>query len=370
MLVATGTLTTTRRSRRWASSASSVHSRSCCTISVVSRCRASSDPLPCRFDTMITPASAERDARPCRSAAQTAPGLGAVPRSQTITGGRKPQSGTREASRRAPRPAQQQHPPLRLGPRRSRAGHTTALPGGGPRNPAGAELPRTEGVQFCATAADECPVQHDEPGDILAATATDGSGAGGSSAAPAGVLAGEPPALPTEPLPAPRVRPLTRRRHVRVPGATAGGVERLAWHGGEVEPESTVAAVSVVPGASLPARAVPRPRPAGADLDALLAGEELGCRPGRHRRDSAAWALLRSVPGWRPSPPARDGDAEPVPTEPVHAEPVPAAGGPPPCGGGPGPPGPGWGGSPVRPAPPGSPPGKGPAWSPPTSPPW
>ena len=167
-------------------------------------------------------------------------------------------------------------------------------------------------------------MQHDEPGDILAATATDGSGAGGSSAAPAGVLAGEPPALPTEPLPAPRVRPLTRRRHVRVPGATAGGVERLAWHGGEVEPESTVAAVSVVPGASLPARAVPRPRPAGADLDALLAGEELGCRPGRHRRDSAAWALLRSVPGWRPSPPARDGDAEPVPTEPVHAEPVPA----------------------------------------------
>src|SRR6185437_5828851 len=55
---------------------------------------------------------------------------------------------------------------------------------------------------------------------------------------------------------------------------------------------------------------VTRPAPAGADLEALLGDEELGCRPGRHREDRSAWHLLRRVPGWRPSPPAGDADAD------------------------------------------------------------
>jgi GGDEF domain-containing protein len=138
-------------------------------------------------------------------------------------------------------------------------------------------------------------VQHDDAGEFLADTRTDGSGAGA------------PTTLP-EKLPGTRVRPLTRRRHVRVPGATAAAVERLAWGEAEAGPERGAVAVSVVPGASLPAAVPLRPAPAGADLDALLGDEELGCRPGRHRRDRTAWQLLRRVPGWRPSTPAWDAD--------------------------------------------------------------
>jgi GGDEF domain-containing protein len=85
-------------------------------------------------------------------------------------------------------------------------------------------------------------------------------------------------------------------------------VERLAWGEAEAGPERGAVAVSVVPGASLPAAVPLRPAPAGADLDALLGDEELGCRPGRHRRDRTAWQLLRRVPGWRPSTPAWDAD--------------------------------------------------------------
>ncbi len=138
-------------------------------------------------------------------------------------------------------------------------------------------------------------MQHDDAGEFLADTRTDGSGAGA------------PTTLP-EKLPGTRVRPLTRRRHVRVPGATAAAVERLAWGEAEAGPERGAVAVSVVPGASLPAAVPLRPAPAGADLDALLGDEELGCRPGRHRRDRTAWQLLRRVPGWRPSTPAWDAD--------------------------------------------------------------
>jgi len=134
-------------------------------------------------------------------------------------------------------------------------------------------------------------VQHDDAGKFFADTQADGSGAGAPSA-----------------LPATRVRPLTRRRHARVPGATAAVVERLAWIGAD-EPDDGVTAVSVVPGAGL-APQVTRPAPAGADLEALLGDEELGCRPGRHREDRSAWHLLRRVPGWRPSPPAGDADAD------------------------------------------------------------
>ncbi len=134
-------------------------------------------------------------------------------------------------------------------------------------------------------------MQHDDAGEFFTDTGTDGSDAGVPSA-----------------LPATRVRPLTRRRHVRVPGATAAAVERLAWGEAEAGPERGAVAVSVVPGASLPAAVPLRPAPAGADLDALLGDEELGCRPGRHRRDRTAWQLLRRVPGWRPSTPAWDAD--------------------------------------------------------------
>ncbi len=133
-------------------------------------------------------------------------------------------------------------------------------------------------------------MQHDDAGESTADTRTDGSGAGAPSA-----------------LPGTRVRPLTRRRHVRVPGATAAAVERLAWGEAEAGQQRGAVAVSVVPGASLPAGPL-RPAPAGADLDALLGDEELGCRPGRHRRDRTTWQLLRRVPGWRPSTPAWDAD--------------------------------------------------------------
>ena len=133
-------------------------------------------------------------------------------------------------------------------------------------------------------------MQHDDAGKFFADTQADGSGAGAPSA-----------------LPATRVRPLTRRRHARVPGATAAVVERLAWIGAD-EPDDGATAVSVIPGAGL--TRVTRPAPAGADLEALLGDEELGCRPGRHREDRSAWHLLRRVPGWRPSPPAGDADAD------------------------------------------------------------
>jgi GGDEF domain-containing protein len=133
-------------------------------------------------------------------------------------------------------------------------------------------------------------VQHDEAGEFFPDTQADGSGAG----------------VPFT-LPATRVRPLTRRRHARVPEATAAVMEHLAWTGAD-ESDDGVTAVSVVPGGNLTPR-VPRPAPAGADLRALLGDEALGCRPGRHREDRVAWHLLRRVPGWRPSMPAWHADA-------------------------------------------------------------
>jgi GGDEF domain-containing protein len=152
-------------------------------------------------------------------------------------------------------------------------------------------------------------VQHDDAGEFLADTRTDGSGAGAPSTVP-------------EKLPGTRVRPLTRRRHVRVPGATAAAVERLAWGEAEAGQQRGAVAVSVVPGASLPAGPL-RPAPAGADLDALLGDEELGCRPGRHRRDRTTWQLLRRVPGWRPSTPAWDADdASDAPAAPDRSAPT------------------------------------------------
>lgn len=143
------------------------------------------------------------------------------------------------------------------------------------------------------------------------------------------------------PLPVPAVlppaflRPLTRRRHVRVPGATAGAVERLAL--GLADADSlpvpvhvaAAAAVSVVPAASrsaarratrspsrgtAPAAAVALP-PGGADLDIVVGEHEAGCEPGRHRQDAILWRLLRHVPGWRPSLPPGDDAPEDAPRD-------------------------------------------------------
>jgi diguanylate cyclase (GGDEF)-like protein len=137
----------------------------------------------------------------------------------------------------------------------------------------------------------------------------------------------EPVMLPVPAaLPLAIVRPLTRRRHERVPGATAGAVERLGLGPGDAGPEPVEvgAAVSVVPASSRSAtrRATRSPsrRPrvlpvltvplGGADLDSVVGEEEAGCAPGRHRQDAAVWRLLRLVPGWRPSPPAWDVDPD------------------------------------------------------------
>ena len=106
-------------------------------------------------------------------------------------------------------------------------------------------------------------------------------------------------------LPRTRRRPLTRRAHARIPDATAAVVERLSW--GEVGREvPTAAAVSVVPGAGLPATF--RRRLPGADLDDLIGPVESGVAPGRHRGPHPAWQVLRRLPGWRPTPGAREDD--------------------------------------------------------------
>jgi diguanylate cyclase (GGDEF)-like protein len=99
-------------------------------------------------------------------------------------------------------------------------------------------------------------------------------------------------------LPRKRLRSLTRRAHVRLPGATAATVERLAW--GDTGAQGRVpTAVSVVPGAALPV-AFRRDVVAGADLDLVVGPIEAGVAPGRHRRPHPAWTLLKRLPGWRP----------------------------------------------------------------------
>jgi diguanylate cyclase (GGDEF)-like protein len=100
------------------------------------------------------------------------------------------------------------------------------------------------------------------------------------------------------------VRPLTRRAHVRVPGATAGRVERLAF-GSAPDSAPPMAAISVVPGATLPAAL--HAIVGGADLDAVLGGEESGCAPGRHRRPNPMWSFLQNLPGFRSIGPASSG---------------------------------------------------------------
>jgi GGDEF domain-containing protein len=121
----------------------------------------------------------------------------------------------------------------------------------------------------------------------------------------------DPPPLTA--LPRTRVRPLSPRAHVRLPGATAAAVERLAW-GDTSRPDVTGAgaAVSVVPGAPLPV-AVRRDVVSGADLDVLIGSAlESGCAPGRHRRPHPAWALLKRLPGWRPLDPPAEGTGDPA----------------------------------------------------------
>src|SRR4051812_43060540 len=104
-----------------------------------------------------------------------------------------------------------------------------------------------------------------------------------------------------------RLRPLTRRAHERVPDATAAHLERLAF-GATGDPQQIEAAVSVLPGASLPAAVTPLV--GGADLDLLLGDEESGCAPGRHRRPSPFWTLLQHLPGFRSVDPASWDDVE------------------------------------------------------------
>jgi diguanylate cyclase (GGDEF)-like protein len=112
---------------------------------------------------------------------------------------------------------------------------------------------------------------------------------------------------PAPPPPRARLRPLTRRAHERVPGATAARLERQAF-GATGHPQPIAAAVSILPGASMPAAVTPLA--GGADLDVLLGDEELGCAPGRHRRPSPFWALLQYLPGFRSVDPASWDDVE------------------------------------------------------------
>ena len=99
-------------------------------------------------------------------------------------------------------------------------------------------------------------------------------------------------------LPRARLRSLTRRAHLRLPGATAAAVERLAWGDTGAQGRAPTA-VSVVPGAALPV-AFRRDVVAGADLEAVLGRIEAGVAPGRHRRPHPVWTLLKRLPGWRP----------------------------------------------------------------------
>ncbi len=191
-----------------------------------------------------------------------------------------------------------------------------------PANPRHLVILRTEGVQSRRPRADAEPVQQDDAVAATADTRADGPRAGLPSATSTAVSFLDSRDAPTD-LPATRLRPLTRRRHVRVAGATAADVERLSWLGAEADEFVGVAAVSVVPGASMSPRAV-RPQPAGADLDLLLGTEDLGCRPGRHRRDRLTWQLLRHVPGFRPSPAAWDVDEDSSPRHALSIEPAPS----------------------------------------------
>ena len=114
--------------------------------------------------------------------------------------------------------------------------------------------------------------------------------------------AGMPPAAESPrggALPRSRTRSLTPRSHVRVPGATAGRLERLAFGAGDLPP--LAAAVSVLPGEALPPGAFRLV--GGADLDALLGDDESGCAPGRHRRPRPVWSLVRHLPGFRSTTP-------------------------------------------------------------------
>lgn len=109
-------------------------------------------------------------------------------------------------------------------------------------------------------------------------------------------------------LPRTRTRSLTRRAHVRVPGTTAGRLERLALGAADAMP--LAAAVSVLPGAALPV--APPAFVGGADLDTVLAGED-GAAPGRHRRPRPVWSLLQHVPGFRSSLDEDEADAAGLP---------------------------------------------------------
>ncbi len=177
-------------------------------------------------------------------------------------------------------------------------------------------------MQAVAHGADTESVRY-EDAVVTPAAARAGARGGDSRGMPSGV---RPPVPAGGALPVPAafhvaiVRPLTRRRHVRVAGATAGGMERLAWARRDRpagEPAPVSAAVSIVPGTSRPGHgsgSAPRsgfvPLAGFAVLDDVVGEQEAGCAPGRHRHEPLRWQLLRHVPGWRPSPPSREQAAD------------------------------------------------------------
>ena len=176
-------------------------------------------------------------------------------------------------------------------------------------------------MQAVAHGADTESVRYEDAVVTPAAARADAPGGDSGSMPPGGRTS--LPAPGSLPVPAAFhvaiVRPLTRRRHVRVAGATAGGMERLAWQRPDRSagpPAPVSAAVSIVPGASRPGHApgsTPRtgfvPLPGFAVLDDVLGEQEAGCAPGRHRHEPMRWQLLRHLPGWRPSPPSLDRPA-------------------------------------------------------------